>query len=289
MCFLFIELIFFLKKTQPNELIYILIKQSPTITNLKPKSMRNFYLLSALLLCNFLFSQTGSVGIGTTNPQQKLHLGNTVGTLRVESLDKDNNEANGGNINPAATYPLYVDSNGVLSLKTSTFINSDGTDAINNATIPACNIRMTTGDADGKVESTFYTYTINVTRAAILEVRYNVSFEVYQSEVSGTLTMIRDGGARRVSTYYTLDAGTRKYGQSARNYMNNNINNPAPYTSLDRLGAVGPMYNSSTTYVQLTPGVHTLKFKAEVSSNLPSMATYVKMAIDTDSVFMRLY
>lgn len=251
--------------------------------------MRNTYLLFALLVCHFLQAQTGSVGIGTTNPQQKLHLGNSVGTLRVESLDKDNNPANGGNITPTATYPLYVDSNGILSLKLATLANSDGSDAIDHTTIPTSTIRMTTGDADGKVEATFFTYTINVTRAAILEVKYSVSFEVYQSEVAGTLTMIRDGGARRVSTYYTLDALPRKYGQASRNYLNNNINNPAPFSSLDRLGAVGPLFNSSTTYVQLTPGVHTLKFKAEVSSNLPAMATYVRLAIDTDSVFMRLY
>lgn len=251
--------------------------------------MRNAYLITALLLCFSLQAQTSAVGIGTTNPQQKLHLGNSVGTLRVESLDKDNNIANGGNLNPTGTYPLYVDSNGVLSLQLQTITNSDGSDAIDHTTIPSSNIRMTTGDADGKVESTFYTYTINVTRAAILEVKYSVSFQVYQSEVSGALTMIRDGGARRVSTYYTVDALPRKYGQASRNYLNNNLNNPAPYASLDRLGAVGNLFNSSTTYVQLTPGVHTLRFKAEISSNLPAMATYVKMAIDTDSVFMRLY
>lgn len=251
--------------------------------------MRNTYLTPALLLCFFLQAQTNAVGIGTTTPQQKLHLGSSVGTLRVESLDKDNNVVNGGNVNPTATYPLYVDSNGILSLKLETLANSNGSDAIDHTTIPSSAIRMTTGDADGKVEATFYTYTITVPRAAILEVKYSVSFQVYQSEVAGTYTMIRDGGARRISSYYTLDASPRKYGQASRNYLNNNINNPAPFASLDRLGAVGNLYNSSTTYVQLTPGVHTLRFKAEVSSNLPAMATYVRMAIDTDSVFMRLY
>ncbi|UOK43246.1 MULTISPECIES: hypothetical protein [Flavobacterium] len=248
--------------------------------------MKNTYLSLLLLLSLSIQAQTKAVGIGTTNPQQKLHLDKTVGTVRIESVDKNNNPANGGNIIPTGTFPLYVDSNGVLSLKLETLTNSDGIDAIDNTTIPTSNLRMTTGDADGKVEATFYTYTITVPRAAILEVKYSVSFQVYQYE---DLALIRDGGARRISTYYTLDSSTRKYGQASRSYMNLNTSNPAPYDSYARLCAAGNLYNTSTTYVQLTPGTHTLKFKAEVSSNLPSMATYVKMAIDTDSVFMRLY
>ncbi|ESU24267.1 hypothetical protein FEDK69T_07080 [Flavobacterium enshiense DK69] len=251
--------------------------------------MRNAYLITTLLLCFSSQAQSNAVGIGTTNPQQKLHLDKTVGTLRVESLDKDNNTTNGGNVTPTATYPLYVDHNGILTLKLGSTINSDGVDAIDHAIIPACNIRMFPADADGKVDATIFTYTLTVPRAAILEVKYSVSFQVYEKEASGVLTMIRDGGARRVSTYYTVDNLPRKYGQASRNYMNNNTKNPLPYTAIDRLGAVGNLYNSSTTYVQLTPGTHTLQLKAEVSSNLPAMYTYVKMAIDTDSVFMRLY
>ncbi|WP_131387709.1 hypothetical protein [Flavobacterium suncheonense] len=249
--------------------------------------MRNFYTLSTFLLYFSLSAQTGAVGIGTSNPQQKLHLDKSIGTLRIESLDKDNNTRNGGNLEPGGTYPLYADSNGVLTLALQTLANSDGSDAIDHATIPTASLKLTTGDADGKIDATFFTYTITVNRAATLEVKYSLSFEVYQTDL--LLTMIRDGGARRISTYYTLNNGTRRYGQASRCYLNRNINNPAPYSSTDRIGATGQLYNSSTTYVQLTPGTHTLNFKAEVSSNLPSQATYVRLAIDTDSVFMRLY
>lgn len=248
--------------------------------------MRNTYLLFALLVSCFAIAQTSAVGIGTTNPQQKLHLGNGVGTLRVESLDKDNNPYNGGNLNPTGTYPLYVDSNGVLGLKLETLYNSDGSDAIDNLTIPETNVTLLGADADGKVESTFKTYTITTTRACIIEVKYSVSFEVYEKN---TLTKIRDAGARRISTYYTLDSNTRKYGQASRCYMNNNLNNPAPFLSTDVMAAVGPAYNSSTTYIQVPAGTHTLNFKAEISSNLPSLPTYVKLAVDTDSIFMRMY
>lgn len=248
--------------------------------------MRNSYLLSALLLCNFLTAQISAVGIGTTNPQQKLHLDNSVGTVRVESLDKDNNPFNGGNAAPTGTFPLYVDSDGVLGLKLETLYNSNGLDAIDNLTIPQTNVTLPGSDADGKVESVFKTYTITVTRPTIIEVKYSVSFEVYQTSA---LAKIRDAGARRISTYYTLNNGPRKYGQASRCYMNNNLNNPAPFLSTDVLAAVGPAYNSSTTYIQVPAGTHTLDFRAEISSNLPSLPTYVKLAVDTDSIFMRLY
>lgn len=249
--------------------------------------MRKIYLLTALLLCNFLIAQSG-VGIGTTTPQQKLHLEKSVGTVRVESLDKDNSVFNGGNSDPAATYPLYVDSSGILSLDLQTLTNSNGGDAIDNATIPAATIRLSSLDADGKVEATFFTYSITVARPSILEVKYSVSFDVYQTD-SPTLTMIRDTGARRISTYYTLDNLPRKYGQASKSYMNNNVNNPAPYIATDKIGSVGQIYNSSSTYIQLPTGTHTISFKAEVSSNLPSLSTLVRMAVSTDSVFMRLY
>jgi len=248
--------------------------------------MRNSYLIPALLLCNFLTAQISAVGIGTTDPQQKLHLDNSVGTVRVESLDKDNNPYNGGNAAPTGTFPLYVDSDGVLTLKLETMTNSDGSDAIDHLSIPTSSVTLPISDADGKIDATFKSYTLTVTRQSILEVKYSVSFEVYQTSA---LLKINDSGARRISTYFNLNGGARKYGQTSRCYMNGNINNPAPYASTERIAATGPAYNSSTTYIQLPPGTHTLNFKAEVSSNLPSLATHVKLAIDTDSIFMRLY
>lgn len=249
--------------------------------------MRNFYTYTTLFISFFLQAQTGFVGIGTTNPQQKLHLDASVGTLRVESLDKDNNVFNGGNLQPGGSYPLYVDSNGVLTLNLQPLANSNGSDAIDHISIPTSSLKLTTADTDGKADATFFTYSITVLRAAVLEVKYSLSYEVYQTDTP--LTMICDGAARRIATYYTLDAAPRKYGQASKCYMNKNINNPAPFLSTDRIGATGQLYNSSTTYIQLTPGTHTLAFKAEVSTSLPSQATFVRLAIDTDSIFMRLY
>ncbi|MEW5676627.1 hypothetical protein ABGT15_09965 [Flavobacterium enshiense] len=249
--------------------------------------MRNAYIIPAVLLMNTITAQVSGVGIGTTNPQQKLHLDNSIGTMRVENLDKDNNEYNGGNAVPTGSFPLYVDNNGVLTLGLIPLANSDGLDAINHLTIPQASVTLSNTDADGKQEGTILSYDITVTRNTILEIKYSVSFETYF--ISSPLTIIKDGAARRISTYYVLNNQTRRYGQASKSYLNNNGNNPAPFPATQRMGAVGPLYNSSSSYIQLTPGTHNIKLKAEVSSGLPSMATHVKLAMNTDSIFMRMY
>ncbi|MET0759473.1 MAG: hypothetical protein ABWZ56_03580 [Flavobacterium sp.] len=238
--------------------------------------MKKFYISFLLLLTVKVIAQTSGVGIGTSDPQQKVHLANSVGTVRIEGLDKNHNGYNGGLVRPAnVTYPLYVDGNGVLTLKMDPYTNSDGSDAIDNSALPLTNLELLAGDADGKAETTFYTYNIVVTRAIILEIKYNISFDVYKNS---TLTLINDGGARRISTFYTVDSGTRRYGPASKCYFNNATE-----------GVTGTLYNSSTTYIPLSVGAHSIKFKAEVSTATPSIATYVKLAVDTDAVFMRFY
>ncbi|RTY95967.1 hypothetical protein [Flavobacterium sp. GT3R68] len=237
--------------------------------------MTKNYIFMTLLIAFTTNAQTG-VGVGTTSPQQKLHLTNSVGTVRIEGLNKNNSPYNGGLINdPATTYPLYVDCNGVLTLKLDPYTNSDGSDAIDNSLFPATNLILLAADADGKEETTFYTYAINVTRNIMLEIKYNISFDVY---ANNTLAKVNDGAARRISTYYTVDAGTRRYGPASKCYFNNAAT-----------GVEGTIFNSSTTYIPLAAGAHTIKFKAEVSTAVPAVATYVKLAVDTDAVFMRFY
>jgi len=250
--------------------------------------MKNTYIIPAVLLINSISAQVSGVGIGTTTPQQKLHLENSVGTVRVENLDKVNNLYNGGIATPTATYPLYVDSNGILTLDLLPLANSDGLDAIDHLSIPRSSVTLTATDTDGKQEETILSYDITVARNTILEIKYSLSFEVYNNNLAG-LQMLKDGSARRVSTFYILNDQPRRYGQTSKCYMNNNINNPAPFPATDKIGSVGPLYNSSSSYIQLTPGTHNIKLKAEVSSGMPSLATYVRLATDVDSIFMRMY
>ena len=243
----------------------------------KKAPMRKKYFFFTYLLCLSGFAQTG-VGIGTTNPQQQLHLAGATGTLRVDGLNSTNNPYNGG---AGKTYPLYVNSNGDLTLQLATFQNSDGSDALTSSTpLITTNLTMLAGVGSSTQNIVILPYTITVNRPAVLEIKYNISFNVYST---AALTKIKDIYARRISTFYTVDGGTRRYGQSSKCYYNNNQD------IVLANAAEGTMYNSSTTYIPLTAGTHTIRFYGELNTGDVKKNTHVVFAPDNDSVFMRLY
>lgn len=239
--------------------------------------MRKFYFSVLVLFCAHIFAQTG-VGIGTTNPQQKLHLASPTGTVRVDGLSSSNNPYNGG---AGKTYPLYVNSNGDMTLQLATFQNSDGSDALTSSTpLITTNLTMTSGVGSSTQSIVILPYTITVNRPAVLEIKYNISFDVYGT---AALVKIKDIKARRISTFYTVDGLPRRYGQASKCYYNFNQDIASPNA------AAGTMYNSSTTYIPLAAGTHTIRFYGELNSGSHPQNTHVVFAPDNDSVFMRLY
>ena len=255
---------------------------------------KNIVLFLFLLSCS-VFSQTSGVGINKDNPQQTLHLGSQTGTIRVDGLNSTNNTYNGGGIDK--TYPLYVDHNGDLILKGSTSQNSDGSDAFNAATING-SVSITTAqipnDGYETVEITSYTFTVN--RNVILEIKYSLSVEVFSNSA---LALIKDPHARNITNFFTLNtpiltATTRRYAPSSKCYFN--FNDPIIRAS----GALEPsaaaanaasgfIYNSSTSYLNLTPGTHTIRLYGTVSSGSANRPTFVRFAGGPDSIFIRLY
>lgn len=245
------------------------------------------FILSLLTLS--LFSQTAAVGIDTSNPQQKLHIASSTGTIRVEGLNSPNNAYNGGGVDK--TYPLYVDSNGDMTLRASAYQNSDGTDAFTstaaiNGTLAIIPI-VQTDDGYETVEITSFPFT--VTRNTILEVKYSISIEVFQDNA---LTIIKDAYARNITNFFTIDtptllATTRRYAASSKCYFNRNdvVSNPAAAPD----ASTGYIYNSGTTYIPLTPGTHTLRFYGTACSGANNRATFVRFAGGPDAIFLRLY
>jgi len=239
--------------------------------------MRMNYALIFALFCLPFYGQTG-VGVNEDNPQQALHLGSPTGTLRVDGLNSTNNPYNGGT---GKTYPLYVNSNGDLTLQLATFQNSDGSDALTSSTpLITTNLTMLAGVGSSTQNIVILPYTITVNRASVLEIKYNISFNVYST---AALTKIKDIYARRISTFYTVDGGTRRYGQASKCYYNNNQD------IVLANAAEGTLYNSSTTYIPLTAGTHTIRFYGELNTGDVRKNTHVVFAPDNDSVFMRLY
>lgn len=233
-------------------------------------------------------AQVSGVGINEDTPQQALHLGSQTGTIRVDGLNSTNNTFNGGGVDQ--TYPLYVDHNGDLTLKVSAFQNSDGSDAYTTTGINgsvAITLAQVPNDGYETVEITSYTFT--VARNTTLEIKYSLSVEVF---ANNALAIIKDQYARNITNFFTLDAATltsttRRYAPSSKCYFSRNdiVSNPAAAPD----AATGYIYNSGTTYMNLTPGTHTVRFYGTVCSGSANRTTYVRFAGGPDSIFIRLY
>ena len=257
---------------------------------------------SKIILLIFFFigvksnAQVSGVGINKDNPQQALHLGSQTGTIRVDGLNSTNNSFNGGGVDK--TYPVYVDHNGDLTLRVSAYQNSDGSDAYSTAAINgtvAITADQSPNDGYETVEMTSYTFT--VARNTTLEIKYSLSIEVF---ANNTLAIIKDAHARNITNFFTLDAATltattRRYAPSSKCYFN--FNDPLVKGNGDYDGpsaalpnaSTGFIYNSGTTYINLTPGTHTLRFYGTVSSGIINQPTFVRFAGGPDSIFIRLY
>ena len=216
-------------------------------------------------------------------PEQQLHLGSQTGTIRVDGLNGTNNEFN-GNV-AGQTYPVYVDSNGDLTLEISATENNDGydpwttTDVNGTVTIPAG------GPNDGYETVEILDIPLTVTRPVIVELKYSISIEVFADPA---LSIIKDVYARNITNFFTLNAPTltatgRRYGQSSRCYYNNNNDIALPNA------ATGFIYNSGTTYISLAPGTHTLRFYGTVSSGANDENTHIRFAGGPDAIFVRVY
>lgn len=247
--------------------------------------MKKKYFL--ILFFGFLDSQAQNVGINTTTPQQALHLGSNTGTIRVDGLNSTNNAFNGGVA--GQTYPLYVDSNGDMTLRVSAFQNSDGSDAYTTAGVNGT-VAITAAQANDGYETVEITsYTLTVARNTTLEIKYSLSIEVFQDNL---LTIIKDPYARNITNFFTIDTPvlvptTRRYAPSSKCYFNRNDAGTNPAAAPD--AATGFIYNSGTTYVPLTTGTHTLRFYGTVCSGTNNQNTFVRFAGGPDAIFLRLY
>lgn len=259
--------------------------------------MQKNILFIFLLIGSLSFGQIQGVGINEIVPEQKLHLGSQTGTIRVDGLNGTNNEYN-GNV-AGQTYPVYVDSNGDLTLEVTAYNNSDGGDPWSTGGINDTVEILSTGVNDGYEFVEMIEYEITVTRNVSLEVKYSVSIEVFQDAAEN---IIRDEFARNITNFFTLNdanltATTRRYAQSSRCYYNNNdkqwANNltytNTPFSGTVANAATGLIYNTGSTYMPLTPGTHTIRFYGTVSSGDDNHPTFVRFASGPDALFLRLH
>lgn len=249
--------------------------------------MNKKILLLFLVSTCLSFGQIQGVGINETVPEQKLHLGSQTGTIRVDGLNGTNNEYN-GNV-AGQTYPVYVDSNGDLTLELSATENNDGQDPW---TISDINSTVTidgTNAVVGYETVEMLDIPLTVTRNVIVELKYSISMEVFEDAAH---TIIKDAYARKISNFFTLDqpiltTSGRRYGQSSKCYFNRNDAGTDPSAAPN--AATGYIYNSGTTYITLAPGTHTLRFYGTVCSGNLNQDTHIQFAGGPDAIFVRIY
>lgn len=232
--------------------------------------MKKHYLTTiVIVITQFIFSQNGNLGINTVEPMQKLHLAGSNASLLVESLNATNNSSNDG-IKPA---PLYVDSNGNLTLDFDLFYRTIQFDEIDGED-PNTNIFQTAGTPF--VDQELFSYEVTVNRASYLEIKFSLSFQVSLNPEGDIIT---DELARVIQTYILLNHNpARKYGMTSKAYINSHLE-----------GVNSTYYNNAAAYILLAPGTHTISFYGGVGCGSNNRTTFVNFGLDQDMVLMRIY
>ncbi|MBX2829325.1 MAG: hypothetical protein KTR22_14255 [Flavobacteriaceae bacterium] len=156
---------------------------------------------------NFFFIDAASdeLGIKTNDPQNDIHIAGTGTGIRVDAFNTTNNLNNNG----VDVTPVYVDSNGDLTLQAPLVLNNMPEDNLTTFVSTA-----TAVDAIGGgplVASTLYTTTITLTQDALVEVVYQLGVNI-ENYLGGTIT---DGAPRQYGTALFIDSNLVGYTSEA--------------------------------------------------------------------------
>lgn len=238
---------------------------------------KTLYTLATLLLTITGFAQ---VGVNTTSPSEELHVAGSTSTIRVEGLNETNNSFNLGDKQNSR---VYIDTDGDLVL-------ADSPADIGILFNPANYLEdpLDTGGADSNqinqtgVGSGYSqagwprvigpgTSTFTLTRPAIVEVNYSISYSIYKSG-----NPIDDFHARTAQFYVYFRSGSHTGPIVATDYDGNPLNFAGNvgalgysgnfYTNGSSAGAGGTegydkvFYATGHDYVKLGPGTYSPMF-----------------------------
>ena len=267
--------------------------------------MKKLYItFSFVCILSTAFSQ---VGINTDNPQQPLHVGGPIETIRIDGLSSANNP---NNLGPDSTTQVHIDDNGDLVLGTQTDnieILFDSENYLIDGISPTTLINQTGGGfgyttAGIPVGGTATSFTL--TKNAIVEINYSVSWSVYKT--ANPSGRIADEHARIVQTglYFRRN---NYLGPAVVFDVDGNPINDGPwcidvnsggtvcsevggmlaingqfYNNGDsRNGEYENFHNTGSDYVKLGPGTYTAMFAAQLAVGDTGGTGAVKMYIGT--------
>ena len=253
--------------------------------------MRNIIYYTLILSFNISLAQ---VGIGTTDPQQDLHVAGTTSTIRIESLNTTNEPVLNTGLKLA---PTYVTSDGDITLTPPGYnTNGAGNSEPLNFLINVPNFVPNGPYGDGTVVQNDATVTTAVEQIvstpfstpqnALFEVRYvmtiDLSDQVLPAPAASTFS---DVSARTVRCYFYVDINND--GLDATELSKVYGFHGEAYTSF-RQGSVGYAFIHGVGYGSIPAGNHALVFYGETADGV-NKPTYVGFGGSSDYLKIRIY
>lgn len=245
-----------------------------------------------VLLVNISFSQ---VGIGTTEPQQDLHVAGATSTIRIESQ----NDINEPILNDGAKLaPVFVTKDGDLTLYPPGYSSGMGTGTLEPLNflinIPNFVPNGTYGDGtvvanpSGVTSATNQIVSVPFTspQNALIEVRYVMTIDLSDQVLPApAASTFNDISARTVRCYFHIDLNndgldatelTKVYGLHGE-----------AYTSFSQ-GSVGYAFIHGVGYGSIPAGTHSLVFYGETADG-NNRETYVGFGGSSDYLKIRIH
>lgn len=239
--------------------------------------MKKILLFTYILIGTISF---GQVGVNTNTPSEELHVAGATSTIRVEGLDQTNNPLNLGDKQNSR---VYVDADGDLVLADNPadigiLFNPENylDDPLDTGGANSNQINQT-GVGSGYSQAGWPrvigpgTSTFTLTKPAIVEINYSISYNIYKSGIP-----IDDFHARTAQFYVYLRSGSHTGAIVTTDYDGNPIDfagNPGAlgysgnfYTNGSSSGAGGTegfdkvFYATGHDYVKLGPGTYSPMF-----------------------------